>query len=297
MNSVQKTLLLFPAALPALLGLLLCLPNLFGFEAFPCRTSGCRIYGENVATWALGALGFLAIGVSFAVPFLRRHVLRPLCALGLLADACLLALLTVTGPCLQCMAVACMLFLSFVLAGIVVPRPSAVRKAIGFLWLIPFLTTSGLAVNETIGAPWAISGDPQSADTIIYFSPSSADCLKVIKVTEDDFGTVFAPVIDKPGDADRIAGIRRAMRGGAKLSEAIETQVADDAGLLMNLRLMCNAARVARSGSRALPYIENHNVARMLSYRKSLEELRKEFEEKTPKPQPRRGYIPNSRLY
>ena len=297
MNSLQKTLMLFPAALPALLGLLLCLPNLFGFEAFPCRTSGCRIYGENVATWAMGAVGFLAIGVSFAVPFLRRYVLRPLCALALLADACLLALLTVTGPCLQCMAVGCMLFLSFVLAGIVVPKPSALRKAIGFLWLIPFVTTCGLAINETFGAPWAISGDPQSADTVVYFSPSNAECLQVVKAAEESLGTVFCPVIEKPGDADLIAGIQRAMRGGTKISEAIESQTSAEAGTLMYLRLMCNAAHVARSGSRTLPYIENRNVARMLSYQKSLEELRKEVLKDIAKPKPKRGYIPNSRLY
>ena len=101
MNSLKKNLLLLPAALPALFGLLLCLPNLFGFEAFPCRTSGCRIYSENVTTWALGALGFLAIGTSFAVPFLRNYVLRPLCALALLADACLLALLP-AGQAMPC---------------------------------------------------------------------------------------------------------------------------------------------------------------------------------------------------
>ena len=297
MNSLQKTLMLFPAALPALLGLLLCLPNLFGFEAFPCRTSGCRIYGENVATWALGAVGFLAIGVSFAVPFLRRYVLRPLCALALLADACLLALLTVTGPCLQCMAVGCMLFLSFVLAGIVVPNPSVLRKAIGFLWLIPFVTTCGLAINETFGAPWAISGDPQSADTVVYFSPSNAECLQVVKAAEESLGTVFCPVIEKPGDADLIAGIQRAMRGGTKISEAIESQTSAEAGTLMYLRLMCNAAHMARSGSRTLPYIENRNVARMLSYQKSLEELRKEVLKDIAKPKPKRGYIPNSRLY
>ena len=297
MNSLQKTLMLFPAALPALLGLLLCLPNLFGFEAFPCRTSGCRIYGENVATWAMGAVGFLAIGVSFAVPFLRRYVLRPLCALALLADACLLALLTVTGPCLQCMAVGCMLFLSFVLAGIVVPNPSVLRKAIGFLWLIPFVTTCGLAINETFGAPWAISGDPQSADTVVYFSPSNAECLQVVKAAEESLGTVFCPVIEKPGDADLIAGIQRAMRGGTKISEAIESQTSAEAGTLMYLRLMCNAAHVARSGSRTLPYIENRNVARMLSYQKSLEELRKEVLKDIAKPKPKRGYIPNSRLY
>jgi len=296
-NSLQKTLLLFPAALPAVLGFLLCLPNLFGFEAFPCRTSGCRIYGENVVTWAMGALAFLAIGVSFAVPVLRRHVLRPLCALALLADACLLALLTLTGPCLQCMAVGGMLFLSFVLAGIAAPKPSALRKAIGILWLIPFVTTSGLAINETFGAPWAISGEPQMADTVIYFSPSNAECLKVIKASEEHIGTVFAPVIENPGDADRIAGIQRAMRGGTKISEAIETQVSADAGPLLILRLLCNAARVARSGSRMLPYIENRNVARMLRYQKTIDELRQEILKEATRPAPRRGYIPNSRLY
>ena len=295
-NSLKKNLLLLPAALPALFGLLLCLPNLFGFEAFPCRTSGCRIYSENVTTWALGALGFLAIGTSFAVPFLRNYVLRPLCALALLADACLLALLTVTGPCLQCMAVGFMFFLSFVLAGIVVHNPSILRKAIGFLWLIPFATTCGLAINETFGAPWAIAGDPQSADTVVYFSPSNAEC-QVVKAAEDAHGTVFCPVIEKPGDAERIAGIQRALRGGTKISEAIESQTSAEASSLMHLRLMCNAAHVARSGSRTLPYIENRNVARMLSYQKSLEELRKEVLKDVAKPKPRRGYIPNSRLY
>jgi hypothetical protein len=35
----------------------------------------------------------------------------------------------------------------------------------------------------------------------------------------------------------------------------------------------------------------------MLSYQKSLEELRKEVLKDVAKPKPRRGYIPNSRLY
>ena len=165
------------------------------------------------------------------------------------------------------------------------------------LWLIPFATTCGLAINETFGAPWAISGDPQSADTVVYFSPSSAECLKVVKATEEAHGTVFCPVIEKPGDADLIAGIQRAMRGGTKISEAIESQTSAEAGTLMYLRLLCNAARVARSGSRILPYIENRNVTRMLSYQQSLEELRKEVLKDVAKPKPRRGYIPNSRLY
>ena len=87
------------------------------------------------------------------------------------------------------------------------------------------------------------------------------------------------------------------MRGGTKISEAIETQVSADAGPLLILRLLCNAARVARSGSRMLPYIENRNVARMLRYQKTIEELRQEILKEAARPAPRRGYIPNSRLY
>lgn len=271
----------------ALAGILFSLWNVLGDSSALCVSNGCTLFNTytvaGLSLWWAGVAGFSLL-LLLAIPGLGLTGL--ICAgLGLGLDCLLLSVMLFTAPCFTCLVIGLLLALTFS------AYRSAVRQAerrrtdgsvspILALWILLFIVNVGCLIRDSL-APWALvePADGSEAAVRVYFSPSCAACVSLLRSYEEAGSgpSSWYPVAENERDVPLIADMTRRMAGQEPagvpgLAAALDASLA--AGpvqssvpaqlrpgtLLLQFRLWRNAARVLRSGSSRLPFVEFHGA-------------------------------------
>ncbi|MDL2316351.1 hypothetical protein LJC59_04645 [Desulfovibrio sp. OttesenSCG-928-A18] len=257
------------ALLFALMGLVWC-----GYVAFPtthpapCLTSGCELFRDTrfggVSLWWVGGAYFFLLTVIC----LRGN--RPLAAMlssfALFMDALLLLIMFFTAPCFDCLVVAALLGMSYL-----VLRPAAsgsgnkfqedVRRSFLLpVWFGLFLGNAVLAAEEQ--APPYIMGNAEATQVRVYFAPSCPACRAAI--ISLGHSAALYPVEEKEGDFEAVMRLSALLKNGMGMEEALLRSLNEEEALpdmsffermTLKIQLLRNKAAVWSQGFRALPLI------------------------------------------
>ncbi len=259
-------------ALPALLGLALCLLNIAGADLF-CLTTGCAIYAGyalfGLSFYAYGALGF---GVIALLAFAAGKVARAVTLLGvtllaaLMIDGLFLGWQLLYWPCSSCLVVALLVGAAAVGFWRAWPhwQPRLLKGAL-LLWLTLLIPVTVAVGKDVLLVPWVIHG-PASATVQIFFSPSCPACdTEVEKLLRSPASarTAFIPIAKNQRDMRLLAALlREGIEGPADLARLFRGELADDAApsLLLRWRLARNKMVLAGLGSQTIPLIFSQTV-------------------------------------
>ncbi|MBO4336240.1 MAG: hypothetical protein J5846_10500 [Desulfovibrio sp.] len=303
----EKHAFSFQPLLFAVLGALFCFLSIQGNEVNFCTTAGCSLYHDltiaGISMWWIGFGSFLLLAclALLAHPTLGLFI----AGLMLLCDIGLLALMSVTAPCQNCLVVAICFALTF----------RAFRKAKALakgktgpagtswllvLWLIGFCFNCGAVLRSELGS-WPILGESQEARVHLYFSPSCPHCRDAVNYYAGSVETAFYPVKEDDDDIYRIHAMQKALASGLNIEEALKAaQNAEKwsslldfhpAILLLNLRLLRNKAHVFLAGSKGVPFLEYRGMPSLIA--KELRQKRAAFE-KHEEPQEPPSLAPSS---
>lgn len=271
----SKKFLLAPF-LVSLLGIAFSCWNIWGDTELLCVTEGCALFQNftvaGVSMWWIGVTGFLTLALCAA--FGAAAAGAVLTALGLLADVALLAIMLVTAPCFNCLVVALVLPVNYVLFRNAIKENGRKKQSCHFsallgIWLLFFIVNVG-AVLQSFALPWAFLAPPEgapSAPVQIYISPSCPACRDLMNSTNQGTPAAWYPVAEQDSDLAVIAEMARLLDNGSPLNEALSKALAakpvlsplrllQPDTLLLQLRLWKNKAHVLRAGSERLPFVE-----------------------------------------
>lgn len=293
----QQRFLAWPFFL-ALAGVLFSLWNVLGDPSTLCVSDGCSLFSTyavaGISLWWAGVAGF-GLLLILAIPGLRMSGL--VCAgLGLGLDCLLLVVMLFAAPCFSCLIIGLLLALTYSAWRSAVHEAERRRNAsvspLLAVWLLLFIVNAGCLIRDSLD-PWALAepADASEAAVRVYFSPSCAACVSLLRAY-DEAGSgpgAWYPVAENERDVLIIADIKRRMaeqgaEGTAGLAAAlnaalnasgaaspaagparipVSTQLRPDT-LLLQFRLWRNAARVLRAGSGRLPFVEFHGAPDVL---------------------------------
>lgn len=237
-----------------------------------CVSSGCEIFAGfklfGVSLWLFAAAYF---ALSLALSVLAPAALKVLGAAAVLLDAVLLSVMLFVAPCVNCLIVGGLIFLTFVSAfGLMATIRTKPAAALALLWALLFAVNALSAVRESL-PPYAIAGDAD-APVKVYFSPSCEACAGAVEKLGGRADVAFFPVIEKDGDLAFVAALEEALAKGASLPEAFaERKAAGTAQpepqvpALLRLALWRNAAHLAACRAKVLPHIEFAGLPEALS--------------------------------
>lgn len=265
-----------------ILAIAFCLWIFFGDTEKLCFTAGCSLFRDftiaGVSLWVFGAVCFtlLAILALARLP----GAAYTLSLLALLGDICLMALMMLTAPCINCLVIAVFFLLTYLLFRRAVrqrefaPVRSRRMPLPALLWLILFVINSGAVLKSETGV-WAITDNGETASVRMFFSPSCSVCRQGVEKLSGHVEVAFYPVAETPRD---IAGVQRIMQSlatGKSMKDAfMDGQQATTPRLasllsphmlLLRLRLLRNQAHIMEAGSKVVPFFEYHGLPSSLS--------------------------------
>lgn len=259
----------------SILGIIFCVWSAFGNDVNFCVTTGCTLYQDftlfGISLWWYGTAAFTILAACAVLGFAKFG--QRLGALFLTGDICLLILMSLTAPCVSCLAAAVMFALSYVFfrrSAFLFSRqnvPIVMKNSIILMiWLIFFIVNIGQVARSQINL-WPILDESGQAHMRMFFSPSCRYCVEGINVLSGNVDVAFYPVAENDEDVYRIGRMAALIEEGMGLSEAL-AQSADAAkpnffeslslkNLLLRFRLISNKAHVFSSGSQGVPFFEN----------------------------------------
>ena len=272
----------FPA-MPFLLcfiGLAFCLwVSLSGGTAL-CLTDGCALFQDfslaGVSLWIAGATFFgfmLLLGVLRFSPFAR------FCAgIALASDILLMAIMSFTAPCVNCLIIGLLIALTFfALLRETALHKRARRSPLLLVWTLFFTISAGSILRDSteLWSPLPHSGQEAVQ---VFFSPSCRACQTLTEQSSALPDAAWYPVAEDSRDIWLIYAMSKHLASGQPLREAIAKAHSDIPGLadtpdlmalptyrygllkpemlLLQFRLWKNRAHVLAAGSDRLPFVE-----------------------------------------
>lgn len=288
----------------AVLGALFCFWSVQGNDVNFCNTAGCTLYRDvsvaGLSLWWYGLGVFSFLGLLALLGTVQLALFVSGCAL--LADIFLLALMSITAPCLNCLIVGLCFALTYrsfshqyherrrMEGG---PASSMSHFSLLLtLWLFFFCLNVGAVLRYEVG-PWAVYGESETAHVHLYFSPSCPHCRDAVFYYAGSVDTAFYPLADDDSDLYKTYALTRHLSQGKTLEEALKA--CQDAPswdflhnfspdiLLLELRMLRNKAHVFNAGSQGVPFFEYHGmpalVQKAVKNRRRILELKDEPEQ------------------
>lgn len=259
-------------AIPALLGLILCLLNAAGADLF-CLTTGCTLYAGyslfGLSFYVYGAFGF---GVMAILALIARIASGTVTLLGvtilsaLVIDALFLGWQILYWPCLSCLVVALLLGATAVgfRRGWPEWRPKLI-KGVLIIWTFLLIPVAVAAGKEVLLSPWVMHGSPK-ASVRVFFSPSCPTCAtEVVKLLKSPEGerAAFVPIAKNERDVRLLATLLQdEIAGSADLASLFQDDLEEhvDPPLLLRWRLARNKMALASLGVQTIPLILSQTV-------------------------------------
>ena len=231
-----------------------------------CSDSACELTFTftilNISLWYWGA-GFFAATVILLL-LRKKKTAYQLTLAALIIDSLLLALMFFLLPCLLCLVVGLILLLLFFSLYLSLEEATAKPKIVLVVWVF-FFAPNFMAVMEGASTPWPIYQGAK-AQTVIYFSPTCPACKSVITrfATEAEDALVLYPIVNSPGDYDKLIAMARMLESGRRLTEVLhaleqKTPMAEDLPfsdrLQFGWRLLRNKIHLSRIGSGRVPLV------------------------------------------
>lgn len=259
----------------ALSGLSLCLYNGAGGKAL-CLTTGCSVYagysmlGLSFYWW--GAMAFAAILLS-GVFAAKTDGLLPKLSTGIVlaCDIPFLCWQTVFMPCSSCLSVAMLVLAGHVCsfgfgAGGMTGKKRWLPLAAGLLVVI-----NVFSVGRELVGPWAVYGDPATAEYEIYFSLECPTCRETMQKILETPGmkdkVVLYPVAKTREDQDKFGVLYCGLKNGHDLGAALDRSwgvkeceyshvgLTTAEEVLLWLRMQWNKALLVRKGYHRVPVL------------------------------------------
>ena len=246
-----------------LIGLAFCLwVRLSGGKAL-CLTDGCSLFQDfslaGVSLWSMGSAFF---GLILLLCVLRLPKLaRLFAALALVADILLMAVMSFTAPCANCLIVGLLLaltFFSFLRETALHKR--ARRSALLLTWALLFIISAGGMLRDATDL-WSPLPRPEQTSVQIFFSPSCRVCQALAGQAVSLPDASWFPVAEDSRDIWLIRAMAKRIGEGQSLPEAIAGAHTDIPSLkpdmlLRQFRLWKNRSHVLAAGSDRLPFVE-----------------------------------------
>lgn len=257
----------------ALLGVAFCFWSARGNDVNFCVTTGCSLYQDfrvaGLSLWWIGTGAFSLLAV-IALPGLAG-LGRALAALCLLGDVCLLLLMALTAPCVNCMGVACFFAAVYALyrraSQPAAPQKNAPVSNWSWLlcvWGVLFVVNLALVARSWLDI-WPILDESGQARQRVFFSPSCPHCVKSVDALSGNVEVAFYPVAENDADLFKIANMERLLNEGQNIAEALgQSLEIEDGGffaslrpdlMLLKFRLLRNKAHVL-AASPGVPFFE-----------------------------------------
>ncbi len=263
-----------------LIGLAFCLwVRLSGGKAL-CLTDGCSLFQDfslaGVSLWSMGSafFGLILLLCALRLPKLARLF----AALALVADILLMAVMSFTAPCANCLIVGLLLALTFFsLLRETALHKRARRSALLLIWALLFIISAGGMLRDATDL-WSPLPRPEQTSVQIFFSPSCRACQTLAEQAVSLPDASWFPVAEDSRDIWLIRATAKRIGEGQSLPEAIAGAHTDipslaDAPdlmaqpgyrfgllkpdmLLLQFRLWKNRSHVLAAGSDRLPFVE-----------------------------------------
>lgn len=272
----------FPAMpfLLCLAGLAFCLwVRLSGGQAL-CLTDGCALFqdfslaGISLWTAASAFFGLMLLVCALRVPQFALF----LAGLALAADILLMAVMSFTAPCVNCLLVGLLLALTFfALLRETALHKRARRSPLLLLWALFFTLSAGGVLRDSTEL-WSPLPRPETSSVQVFFSPSCRACQTLAEQAGALPDAAWFPVAEDARDIWLIRAMSRHLAEGLPLREAIakahdslpsQADAPDIMALpeyrfgllkpgmlLLQFRLWKNRAHVLAAGSDRLPFVE-----------------------------------------
>lgn len=263
-----------------LVGLAFCLwVRLSGGQAL-CLTDGCALFqdfslaGISLWTAASAFFGLMLLVCALRLPQFALF----LAGAALAADILLMAVMSFTAPCVNCLLVGLLLALTF----FALLRETALHKRarhspLLLLWALFFTLSAGGVLRDSTEL-WSPLPRPETSSVQVFFSPSCRACQTLAEQADALPDAAWFPVAEDTRDVWLIRAMSRHLAEGLPLREAIAKahdslpSLADAPDimalpeyrfgllkpgmLLLQFRLWKNRAHVLAAGSDRLPFVE-----------------------------------------
>ena len=272
----------FPAMpfLLCLIGLSFCLWVSFSGGTALCLTDGCALFQDfslaRVSLWNAGASFF---GFMLLLCVLRFSTFARFCAgIALAADILLMAIMSFTAPCVNCLLVGLLIALTFfALLRETALHKRARRSPLLLIWALFFTISAGSILRDSTEL-WSPLPHTGQESVQVFFSPSCRACQTLTEHAATFPDAAWFPVAEDSRDIWLIQAMSKHLAAGLPLREAITKAHADIPGLadapdlmalpsyrlgllkpemlLLQFRLWKNRAHVLVAGSDRLPFVE-----------------------------------------
>ena len=264
----------------SLAGLLFCLWVRFSGGKSLCLTDGCALFQDfslaGISLWSAGSVFF---GFILLLCLLRASSFARICAAAALcSDLLLMAVMSFTAPCVNCLIVGLLLALTFFsLLRETAPQKRARRSPLLLLWALLFIISAGGTLRDAADL-WSPLPRPETSSVQVFFSPSCRACQTLTAQADTLRDAVWFPVAEDSRDIWLISAMTEELANGLPLHEAITRAHASlpslaDAPdlmalpeyrfgllkprmLLLQFRLWKNRSHVLAAGSDRLPFVE-----------------------------------------
>lgn len=263
-----------------LLGLSFCLwVQLSGGQAL-CLTDGCALFQDfslaGVSLWIAGT-AFFGLMLLLCVLRLSQAALL-LAGAALAADILLMAVMSFTAPCVNCLIVGLLIALTFfALLRETALHKRARRSLLLLAWTLLFTVNAGGILRDS-SELWSPLSRPEQTSVQVFFSPSCRACQTLVEQASALPDAAWFPVAEDSRDIWLIRAMEERIAKGQPLAEAAAGAHKDIPGLadapdlmalpeyrlgllkpdmlLLQLRLWKNRAHVLSAGSDRLPFVE-----------------------------------------
>lgn len=262
----------------ALLAILFCLWTALGNDVNICVTTGCTLYEDfsiaGISLWWVGVAAFTILAICALLG--QAATGRWLAGLMLACDACLLALMAVTAPCVNCLIVALFFAMCYWLFR---------RRALYFnrqnqdgprrpsfllwIWLVLYIVNIGQVARSQVEI-WPIMDESGEPVTRMFFSPSCRYCVEGIKALSGNVSVAFYPVAENEADVAQIGEMFKLIESGEPIATALARSDGSafdgfwaawrPASLLLRFRLLGNKAHLFARGSQGVPFFEHKGL-------------------------------------
>ncbi|MDR1777904.1 MAG: hypothetical protein LBR31_08785 [Desulfovibrio sp.] len=268
----------------ALLATAFCVWSVFGNDINICSSSGCFLYQDftlnGVSLWWIGATVFSVLALLSLVG--AASLGRLVSGLALCGDICLLLLMALTAPCVNCLIVALFFAASYMTFTYAAEKRftrtgrqnGKIRNSVLlWLWLALFTINIGATVR-TLAGPWPIVEAGDEVTTRLFFSPSCSSCREAVAILSGHVEVAFYPVAETENDLYKIVKMRESLDSGESVIDALNgaQEIQTPAGvaayspkfLFLRFKLLCNKAHVYLAGSHVVPFFEYRGMPTML---------------------------------
>lgn len=258
-------------------GLALCVVNWMG-GGIMCLTEGCSVYASysflGLSFYAWGGAAFLLClvsGIFGTGAFSPRTVTGTLLA----ADIPFLAWQAVFMPCSSCLTVTLVILAAYLSASRTWSdereKPDGRGGRLLVVAIVVLVFVNGFSVAREMVGPWAVYGDPDTAEYEIYFSLECPSCRetmgKILGTPGMKDKVVLYPVAKSDGDRDKFGTLYCGLKNGHDLPAALDrswgVKECEHASVglsfvetvMLRIRLLWNKALLVRKGYSRVPVL------------------------------------------